>query len=45
VPPFEGEELTGLIKKLVLLDTRWCPGEPGYSLYIRKSGRALFDWP
>ncbi|KAG7529412.1 hypothetical protein FFLO_05684 [Filobasidium floriforme] len=35
LPTFDGEQLTELIKKLVLLDSRWIPGEPGYSLYIR----------
>lgn len=37
LPTFDGEQLTELIKKLVLLDSRWIPGEPGYSLYIRQS--------
>ena len=40
LPTFDGEQLTELIKKLVLLDSRWIPGEPGYSLYIRESSRA-----
>lgn len=32
---FDGEALTDLIKKLVILDASWIPSEPGYSLYIR----------
>ncbi|KAK1925683.1 putative branched-chain-amino-acid aminotransferase 2 [Papiliotrema laurentii] len=32
---FDGEQLTELIKKLVVLDSEWIPKEKGYSLYIR----------
>jgi branched-chain amino acid aminotransferase len=37
LPEFDPEALTELIKKLVLLDSKWIPSEPGYSLYLRKS--------
>ncbi|ODN74068.1 branched-chain amino acid aminotransferase [Cryptococcus amylolentus CBS 6039] len=35
LPNFDGEALTELIKKLVVLDSEWIPKEKGYSLYIR----------
>ncbi|WWD18768.1 branched-chain amino acid aminotransferase [Kwoniella shandongensis] len=35
LPTFDGEALTELIKKLVVLDSEWIPQEKGYSLYIR----------
>lgn len=35
LPTFDGEALTELIKKLVMLDQEWIPKEKGYSLYIR----------
>ncbi|WWC71077.1 branched-chain amino acid aminotransferase [Kwoniella pini CBS 10737] len=35
LPTFDGEALTELIKKLVVLDSEWIPKEKGYSLYIR----------
>ena len=34
---FDGEELTSLIKKLIMIDSAWIPSEPGHSLYIRAS--------
>jgi branched-chain amino acid aminotransferase len=34
---FDGESLTELIKKLVMIDADWIPKEKGYSLYIRTS--------
>ena len=34
---FDGESLTELIKKLVMVDKDWIPKEKGYSLYIRRS--------
>lgn len=35
LPTFDGESLTELIKKLVMVDKDWIPKEKGYSLYIR----------
>ncbi|CDZ98398.1 branched-chain-amino-acid aminotransferase [Phaffia rhodozyma] len=35
LPQFDGEALTQLIKRLVMIDSNWIPGEPGHSLYIR----------
>ncbi|KIJ45220.1 hypothetical protein M422DRAFT_30073 [Sphaerobolus stellatus SS14] len=35
LPNFDGEALQILIKKLVAVDQRWIPSEPGYSLYVR----------
>ncbi|KAF9263728.1 branched-chain amino acid aminotransferase II [Marasmius fiardii PR-910] len=35
LPPFNSQALLTLIKKLVLLERRWIPTEPGHSLYIR----------
>ncbi|KAF5355941.1 hypothetical protein D9756_004269 [Leucocoprinus leucothites] len=35
LPGFNGEALLELIKRLVRLDSRWIPTEPGHSLYIR----------
>ncbi|KAI5452690.1 branched-chain-amino-acid transaminase bat2 [Naganishia albida] len=35
LPQFNGEALIELIKKMVVLDSKWIPSEPGYSLYIR----------
>ncbi|KAL7420583.1 branched-chain-amino-acid transaminase bat2 [Cryptotrichosporon argae] len=35
LPTFDGDALTELIKKLVMLDAEWIPKEKGYSLYIR----------
>lgn len=37
LPNFDGDQLIELIKKLVLLDEKWIPSEPGYSLYISES--------
>ncbi|GAA5885757.1 hypothetical protein JCM16303_006052 [Sporobolomyces ruberrimus] len=34
-PDFTGEHLTTLIKKLVEVDSKWIPTDPGTSLYIR----------
>lgn len=34
-PTFTGQNLIELIRKLVSLDKRWIPSEPGHSLYIR----------
>ncbi|BGP18549.1 hypothetical protein JCM10213_002937 [Rhodosporidiobolus nylandii] len=34
-PTFTGENLTTLIKKLVEIDSKWVPTDPGTSLYIR----------
>lgn len=36
LPQFNGEALIELIKKMVVLDSKWIPSEPGYSLYIRE---------
>ena len=36
LPEFDPEALIELIKKLVMLDAKWIPSEPGYSLYLRK---------
>jgi hypothetical protein len=36
---FNGDELTELIKKLVVLDSEWIPKEKGFSLYIREFER------
>jgi branched-chain amino acid aminotransferase len=41
LPQFNGDALIELIKKMVVLDSKWIPGEPGYSLYIRKSSFTL----
>ncbi|ORX37110.1 putative branched-chain-amino-acid aminotransferase 2 [Kockovaella imperatae] len=35
LPAFDGEALSQLIQKLVLMDSEWIPKEKGYSLYIR----------
>ncbi|KAJ9116908.1 hypothetical protein QFC22_004565 [Naganishia vaughanmartiniae] len=35
LPQFNGDALIELIKKMVMLDSKWIPGEPGYSLYLR----------
>ncbi|KAF4605775.1 hypothetical protein EYR40_004565 [Pleurotus pulmonarius] len=35
LPAFDSSELLKLINQLVLLDSRWIPNLPGYSLYIR----------
>ncbi|KAL7416797.1 putative branched-chain-amino-acid aminotransferase 2 [Mrakia frigida] len=35
LPTFDGDALTALIKKLVMIDSAWIPSEPGHSLYIR----------
>ncbi|KAK1231121.1 branched-chain-amino-acid transaminase bat2 [Marasmius sp. AFHP31] len=35
LPPFNSQALLTLIKKLVVLEKRWIPTEPGYSLYLR----------
>lgn len=35
LPTFDGDALTTLIKRLVMVEQRWIPTEPGYSLYIR----------
>ncbi|GAA5823302.1 hypothetical protein JCM11251_007560 [Rhodosporidiobolus azoricus] len=34
-PTFTGEHLTSLLKKLVEIDSKWVPTDPGTSLYIR----------
>ncbi|GAA6038396.1 hypothetical protein JCM8097_007628 [Rhodosporidiobolus ruineniae] len=34
-PTFTGEHLTTLLKKLVEIDSKWVPTDPGTSLYIR----------
>lgn len=36
LPTFDGEQLTELIKKLVMVEEKWIPREKGYSLYIRE---------
>jgi branched-chain amino acid aminotransferase len=36
LPTFDGEAVTDLIKKLVMLDKDWIPTAPGYSLYLRE---------
>ena len=41
LPQFDGEALVELIKKMVVLDSKWIPSEPGYSLYIRESTSSL----
>jgi branched-chain amino acid aminotransferase len=33
---FDGDELSELIKKLVMLDSEWIPQDKGFSLYIRQ---------
>lgn len=35
LPEFDGEELMKCIDKLLLVDERFVPSEPGYSLYLR----------
>jgi len=35
LPPFDTDALLTLIKRLVTIESRWIPSEPGYSLYIR----------
>lgn len=35
LPNFDGEALTELIKKLIVLESEWIPKEKGYSLYVR----------
>jgi len=35
LPPFDSTALLTLIKRLVLIESRWIPHGPGYSLYIR----------
>ncbi|KAG7098221.1 hypothetical protein E1B28_000188 [Marasmius oreades] len=35
LPSFNSQALLSLIKRLVLLERRWIPTEPGYSLYVR----------
>ncbi|KAJ9113929.1 hypothetical protein QFC19_000124 [Naganishia cerealis] len=35
LPQFNGDALIELIKKMVMLDSKWIPSEPGYSLYLR----------
>jgi len=35
LPPFDSRALLTLIKRLVMIDSRWIPQVPGYSLYIR----------
>lgn len=35
LPNFDENALIELIKKLVILDSKWIPSEPGHSLYIR----------
>ena len=35
LPPFDGDALLTLIKKLIIIEKRWIPSLPGYSLYIR----------
>lgn len=33
--PFDTNALLELIKRLVMVEARWIPSEPGHSLYIR----------
>ncbi|GJJ13841.1 hypothetical protein Clacol_008098 [Clathrus columnatus] len=35
LPPFDADALLILIKRLIMIDQRWIPSLPGYSLYIR----------
>ncbi|TFK38803.1 aminotransferase [Crucibulum laeve] len=35
LPPFDTNELLKLIQRLVAVESRWIPSQPGYSLYIR----------
>lgn len=35
LPTFDDAEMLKLLKKLIQIDNRWVPSEPGYSLYIR----------
>lgn len=35
LPPFNGDDVLELIKRLVMVDKRWIPSFSGYSLYIR----------
>lgn len=35
LPPFDGDALLVLIKRLVEIEKRWIPNKPGYSLYLR----------
>ncbi|KAF8584948.1 branched-chain amino acid aminotransferase II [Ramaria rubella] len=35
LPPFDTNALLILIKKLVMIEARWIPSQPGYSLYVR----------
>ncbi|TIA85148.1 hypothetical protein E3P99_04065, partial [Wallemia hederae] len=35
LPTFDSQSMIELIRKLVILDQKWIPQEPGYSLYIR----------
>lgn len=36
LPTFDADQLTELIKKLVMIDKDWIPKDKGYSLYIRE---------
>jgi hypothetical protein len=35
LPTFDGDALSDLIQKLVMMDSHWIPSEAGHSLYIR----------
>lgn len=35
LPAFDTDALLVLIKRLVMIDARWIPSQPGYSLYVR----------
>ncbi|KAJ7477351.1 aminotransferase [Mycena latifolia] len=35
LPPFDADALLACINKLVAIEARWIPSEPGHSLYIR----------
>ncbi len=35
LPTFDTNELIKLIKKLVVIESRWIPNVPGHSLYVR----------
>ncbi|TPX31968.1 branched-chain-amino-acid transaminase [Synchytrium microbalum] len=40
LPTFDKKEVLECIKKLVIVDQKWIPGERGYSLYIRPTAIA-----
>ncbi|KZP22076.1 branched-chain amino acid aminotransferase II [Athelia psychrophila] len=35
LPPFDQDAMLKLIERLVVVDSRWIPAAPGYSMYIR----------